>query len=210
MRSWLVASIGLVLFMGSTAAASLIQPNTAVPSSQFDASAFGAVNTRNGSGLPAGFTPASAHAAYAQFNHWTTDGTAPTDEFITYGFTTPQALVAFYLWNHQSNGGIAANSGYDVTLFDLTFLAADGTTALHSINDLAAAPDTATGQTFSFPLVQDVSFVRFDIEATQSSTTFTGLAEVAFETPEPAAGVIAMGALLAMAGCRRRSTASGK
>jgi hypothetical protein len=106
-----------------TAGADLIQPSSVVASSEFSAGFNGlAINTINGSGLPAGFGPADSHAAYASGNHWTTDGTDPTGESITWSFASPENIDAIHIWNHQSTTGVAINSGYDVTLYDLTLL----------------------------------------------------------------------------------------
>jgi hypothetical protein len=203
LRVWaVVVGVGA---LGTCARAQLIRPDTAMASSFFG-STYRAENAINGSGLPANFTVADAHAAYSnsgEGKHWTTASGTPANASITFGFATPRYLVAFHLWNHQSTVPPATNPGYDVTLFDLTFLGADGTTVLRTLNDLAAAPDTATGQTFTFPLVEDVSFVRFDVEAVQGATAFTGVAEVAFAVPEP--GCAALAAAVAMGlGVRRR------
>ena len=182
-----------VLFsVSSETRAAFIQPSSAVASSEFTNGFNGqAVNTINGSGLPSGFGPASAHAAYASGNHWSTaTATAPTTQFITWGFTTAQTLDTIYIWNHQSTTPPANNTGYDVTLFDLTLFDGANNVVL-SLNDVALVPDTATAQAFSFGgPIANVSSVRFDIEAVQSSTSFTGLAEVGFNTavvaaPEP-------------------------
>jgi hypothetical protein len=178
----------LALSVVNQAEAGFIQPNAAVASTQFTAGFDGqAVNTINGSGLPPGFGPTNAHAPYASGNHWTTTGGPPTAEFITWSFTTPQVLDTIYIWNHQSTSPPAANSGYDVTLFDLTLFDSLNTVLL-TLNDVGLAPDMATAQSFSFGVpIAGVSSVRFDIEAVQSSPSFTGLAEVGFNAvPEPA------------------------
>jgi hypothetical protein len=81
---------------------------------------------------------------------------------------------------------------------------------LLTLNDVALAPDTATGQTISFgAVISGVGSVRFDIEAVQSSPDFTGLAEVAFNTavaqvpvPLPPSLVLTLGAAVALGlGC---------
>lgn len=189
------AAFGLAVGVAGAAArpghAAFIQPSSAVGSSEFTAGFnAAAVNTIDGSGLPAGFGPDTVHAAYASGNHWTTaTGTTPLSQFITWGFSAPQTLEAMYVWNHRSTPPPATNSGYDVTLFDLTLFDASDNVLL-VLNDQALAPDTATAQTVSFGRpVAGVSRVRFDIEGVQSSTTFTGLAEVGFDAvaaaPEP-------------------------
>lgn len=188
----LLTVLTLTLSVVNQVEAGLIQPNSAVASTEFTAGFDGrAVNTINGAGLPPGFGPTDAHAAYASGNHWTTTGGPPTAAFITWSFTTPQVLDTIYLWNHQSTLPTAANSGYDVTLFDLTLFDSSNTVLL-TWNDVGLAPDTATAQSFSFGgPIAGVSSVRFDVEAVQSSLSFTGLGEVGFNSvgaaavPEP-------------------------
>ena len=190
----------VTLFAAADAAsAGLVRPDTAVASSAFNTSSYAAANTINGSGLPADFTAADAHDPYSAAgggNHWTTSS-SDSDRFITWSFDTPVDLAAMVVWNHQSNGGLASNGGYDVTLFDLTVV---GDTTL-TLTDVSLEPDTATGQTVDFGgLVTGVTSVTFDIEETQLPTTpFTGLAEVAFAVPEPgtaAAALVLCGPLL--------------
>jgi hypothetical protein len=182
----------LTLSVADAARAALIQPDTAVASTEFSAGFDGlAVNTINGSGLPSGFGPGSAHAPYASGNHWTTLATSPPTQFITWGFSAPQTLDEMYVWNHQSTSPPAGSSNYDVTLFDLTLRDAANNVLLF-LDNVSLAPDTATGQTISFGgPISGISSVLFDIEASQSNgaTPHTGLAEVAFNTvsaiPEP-------------------------
>ncbi len=176
----LAALLTLIVLAPATAGAALVQPDTASASSAFSGS-YVPQNTINGSGLPAGFTPADAHANYGGGNHWTTSGAAPTDQFITWGFDAPVTLGGIHIWNHRSNV-IAANPGYEPVLFDLTLFDSASNVLLYW-DDVALLPDTAVAQTFGFGgLIANVSSVRFDVEATQSSTSYTGLAEVAFST----------------------------
>ena len=162
-----------------TANAALISPDGATASSQHSSS-YAPGFTIDGSGLPAGFTASDAHADYAGSNHWTAASGDLLNAYITWTFSTPQALSAIIIWNHRSNI-IAANPGYEPTLFDLTIRDAANNILL-SWDDEDLAPDTATGQTFSFgQTINGISSVRFDVEAVQSSTTWTGLAEVAFD-----------------------------
>lgn len=190
------ASLPIVLFAvilntASIAGAVLISPDTAIPSTEFTLNINGfdglAIHTIDGSGLPIGFDQTATHDLYASGNHWTTGpGTLPNEQFITWGFGTPQTLNEVYLWNHQSTVPPSGSSGYDVTVFDLTVFDSNGNPLL-VLNDLPLMPDTALSQAFSFGgAIENVSSVRFDVEAVQSSTEFTGLAEVAFnQVPEP-------------------------
>jgi hypothetical protein len=214
--------IGLLTAAAVTAAvaeAATIQPTSVTASSEFIIGFDGAaVHTIDGSGLPIGFTPASTHDAYASGNHWTTNsGTVPSASFINWFFAAPQTLDRMYVWNHQSTTPTAANPGYDVTQFDLTLFDA-GDNVLLAISNVLLAPDTATSQTILFgAVIANVSRVLFDIDTVQSSTTFTGLAEVAFETatpggpgsvPEPATmTLLGLSAVAALAARRRAATA---
>ena len=169
-----------LLIVSQGLSATLIQPDTALSFTEFSGF-YAAVYTINGSGLPANFIPADAHDDYSINNHWITSGGDPSNESIVWGFSSPQTLGAIYLWNHRSNI-ISANAGYAPTLFDLTLMDA-GMAPLLVLDDVPLASDTATGQTIGLGgLVASVSFVRFDVEAVQSSPNYTGLAEVAFDT----------------------------
>lgn len=177
-----LAATGLLAVQSANAA--LISPDGATASSQHSGS-YAPGFTIDGSGLPANFTAADAHADYSTNNHWTAASGDLLNAFITWTFNTPQSLSAIVIWNHRSNN-IAGNPGYEPTLFDLTVRDA-GNNILLAWDDIALAPDTATGQTFGFGgAISGISSVRFDVEAVQSSTTWTGLAEVAFE-PVPIA-----------------------
>lgn len=170
------ASIALGTFGAN---AMLISPDGASASSQHSGS-YDPGNTIDGSGLPANFTAADAHADYAANNHWTAASGDLLNAWITWTFNTPQTLSSIVIWNHLSNGP-AGNPGYEPTLFDLTIRDSSNNTLLFW-DDVALAPDTATGQTFSFGgSIAGISSVRFDVEAVQSSTSWTGLAEVAFD-----------------------------
>lgn len=185
--------------------AALIQPDTATASSAYFDGHYEPEFTIDGSGMPANFTPADAHAPYGQDNHWTSDNsTIPSQQWIRWGFTTPQTLGAMYIWNHRSNGN------YAVTSFDLTILDSANNVLLFS-NDVALA-GLATAQTFNFGPLAGISAVLFEIEQNQGSN-FTGLAEVAFETavitqaPEPATLALAGLGLLGIGLARRRRRA---
>ena len=214
----MAAFVAFSLITLQAANAAVIKPDTAVASSVFSGG-YVADNTINGTGLTGtGINPAEAHADYAFGNHWTTaNGTDPVDAFITWGFNVGQTLGGIYIWNHRSNDpGHASNPGYEPTLFDLTVTHFGGSLVL---NDVSIAPDTATAQGFGFgSVLTGVTSVRFDVEAVQSSPTFTGLAEVAFETtgilntPVPLpAGLPLFGtglALLGFVGWRRKHAAA--
>ena len=175
---------GLLVAVASPLQAAFVQPDTASASS-FHSAPYVAENTINGSGLSGAADETSTHAPYSSAsggNHWTTAGGTATDADITWGFSSAQTLYGMYVWNHQSNGGLASNPNYDVTLFDLTVFDS-GLNVLLSLNDVSLAPDTATAQFFDFGgALNNVSSVLFEIEAIQGSSPFTGLAEVGFET----------------------------
>ncbi|QJE98512.1 hypothetical protein [Luteolibacter luteus] len=210
MKPFLFSSCLALATFPSAHAAVMIVPDSIHEVSSFFSPEYKPQNTINGSGLPGDYSASSIHAAYSNTgggNHWTSAAdTQPLDQFITFAFNTAQDLTSFVMWNHQSNGGISTNSGYDVTLFDLTFYAADGTTVLFTLNDLAAQPDTASGQVFNFSVVEGVSLVRFDIEGVQGSNDYTGLGEVAFmAVPEPGAAMLGVMALAGSVMRRRRN-----
>lgn len=172
-----VAAAGILA--SHTANAGLVSPDNATASSQHSGS-YAPGFTIDGSGLPANFTAADTHANYAANNHWTAANGDLLNASITWLFNAPQAFSAIVIWNHRSNI-IAANPGYEPTLFDLTVRDAANNVLLYW-DDMGIAPDTATGQIFSFGgTISGISSVRFDVEAVQSSTTWTGLAEVAFD-----------------------------
>ena len=206
---------GLLFLVGTTLLASnftiqaaLVQPDSALASSEFTAGFDGtAMNTIDGSGLPVSFTTSDAHGPYVTGTHWTTTlEEPPTDQSITWGFSTPQTLSHIYIWNHLSTSSPASNTGYEVTLFDLTLFDA-GNAPILVLNDVAMQPNTAFAQTFSFGgTVTGVSSVLFEIEAVEFSPDFTGLAEIAFETsvvPIPAA-VWLFGPAIGLLGWRQR------
>jgi hypothetical protein len=172
-----------LLALCASAQATIIQPDTATASSFFS-SDYLPTNTINGSGLQGPVSTLPNHDAYSNAgtgNHWTTDnGTNPLNAFITWGFTAPQTLDTIYLWNHQSNGGLAANPGYDVGNFALTFY--DAALAIIGTYNGTLAFDSNAPQAFNFGALAGISSVRFDVNSVQSSTTYTGLAEVAFGT----------------------------
>lgn len=205
---WLLALLAPVII--PCAKAEFIQPDSATASTEFSGGFDGmAINTINGSGLPGSFTPSDSHGDYASGNHWVSTLGTPTNQFIVWGFSTPQALNTIYIWNHRSTLPVADNAGYDVTLFDLT-LFNDSNQVLLTLSDVALTPDLATAQTITFGgTISDVSSVRFDVEATQGSSNYTGLAEVGFNratpVPEPAAAALLVGAgVLGWAGMLRR------
>jgi hypothetical protein len=164
---------------GTTASAQLIRPNTATATSEFSSS-YLAVNMINGSGMPANFSPDDPHATYVAGNHWTTRSGQTIGQSATFGFTTPQRLGGFYMWNHRSNG-VAANPHYAVTRFDLVFRDS-ANNVLDTLTDFNSLPNIPTAQTFAFDIIENVSSVQFIVRATtnNNSSNYTGLAEVAF------------------------------
>ena len=208
-RRTLCAAAAFAMLGAAPASAALLQPDGHDASSTFSSNYLGDF-TYDGSGLPVNFTPADAHADYATGNHWTTDGSAPTDEWIWWTFSNPVALFNMVLWNHRSNI-ISNNAGYEPVLFDLTLYDSLSNVLLF-VDDVSLAPNVATGQVFSFGPVTGVSSVRFDVEATEFSTNYTGLAEVAFnagaapspEVPLPAAALLLPMGLAGLVALRRK------
>lgn len=214
-RLTIAIAVASLLVVGQAQAA-VFKPTGAAASSIFDGN-YVAENTIDASGLTGDGTDiAEAHDDYTAAgggNHWTTAfGTTPLTQWIDWTFTTPVTMGAAYIWNHQSDGGLANNAGYDVTLFDLTLFDASNNILLALDNQLLA-PNSAFAQRIDFSLISNVSRVRFDIEAVQSSPDFTGLAEVAFDNqsflapavPEPASWLMMItGFGLTGAAMRRR------
>jgi hypothetical protein len=173
--------------MAIGANAAIITPNTATASSTFDPIQFGPQHTINGSGITLPLNLFSVHADYSFSNHWTSNAVAPTDQWISWGFSAPHTLSAIYIWNHRSNN-FASNPGYAPTLFDLTIFDAANNVLLF-LNNVALLPNPADAQTISFAETSNISSVRFDVEQTNGSQDYTGLAEVRFEgSPTPASG----------------------
>lgn len=196
-----IGAMGALVAAGE-ARAVMITPDSATAMSTFNAN-YDIGNAIDGSGLPAGFTPADSHADYAAGNHWTTAtgavaaGTAKASLF----FDNPTDIGGLYLWNHRSNV-ISVNPDYDVRGFDLIFRDGAGV-EIGSALGLEAQENIASGQTFVFPIVSGVRQVDFIINSTWGSTTYTGFAEIRFDTV-PAPGTIAVGVLGLVAGVRRR------
>jgi hypothetical protein len=193
----------LALSAAGSAWAQLIRPDSATAGSEFSA-LYDIGNAIDGSGLPPGFTLASAHAVYTTNNHWTTanGAIAAGTAFAVFSFSTPQTLSQFHLWNHQSNN-IASNGFYAVTRFDLVFRDASNA-VLAQVLDIPAVGGVGQNlpQTFGFDTVTGVSSVLFRIDANStppghSGVSYTGVGEVAFSAapiPEPgAAALLAMG-----------------
>ena len=205
-------SLATFLALGISAHAAVIQPDSVTASSNAG-SDYLPINTINGSGLAGPVTSLPSHNPYTNVgtgNHWTSNGTGPTAEWIQWGFSAPQGLDTIYIWNHQSTTPLAANANYDVTSFALTFYnASNGVLGTYS-NTLAV--NSSAAQAFNFGYVGGVSFVKFDVDGTQGSTNYTGLAEVAFNTASAPTGVpdagstasLLAGGLLALATIVRR------
>lgn len=209
-----ILSACALVMLATHAHATPFSADAATASSFFNGS-YDPGNTIDGSGLSANTAVTEAHANYAANNHWTTAaGTDPLEAWITWSFTTGVDLGGIYIWTHRSNI-IASNPGYDPTLFDLEVFDFGGT-SLAVFDDVALTPDTAFAQAFSFGTVfANVGSVTFSVEAVQSSPSYTGLAEVAFDdgliasatqlnaVPLPAGLPLLAGALAGLVGCRR-------
>jgi len=161
----------------------MIRPNSATASSQFSGT-YAITHAISGSGLPAGFTPASEHAVYAGNNHWTTANGKTIGESASFFFTDAKTIGGFYMWCHQSargGGGLANNPYYCAVRFDLVLLDALNV-PLATYTDLTATPDVPVAQIYGFEAVSGVRAVRFIVRETANGNVspYTGLAEVAF------------------------------
>lgn len=205
----LVVSVSMFALVAGSHAA-MFQADSAVAGSTYS-SAYTIDNTINGSGLPTGFLPTDAHDPYSNGsggNHWTTAANAINNgtAWAEYSFDADVTVGTLYMWNHQSNGGLASNPDYDVTLFNLILKDGGGNT-LYSLLNQSALEDITTAQVFAFAPVSGVRTVRFEIlaNARPNNDSYTGLAEVAFDTeavPEPA--TLSMAALAGAALLRKR------
>ncbi len=180
----LLAAFALIATVAQFATAQLIRPDSATATSTFNSS-YVIANAINGSGLPANFTTADAHATYAVNNHWTTAFGQTIGQSATFNFTTPKTIGAFHLWAHRSNG-VASNPYYVATRFDLVFRDSAGT-VLSTVTNIPGTPGVAVAQTKFFDQVLNVSSIQYIVRETanNNSSPYTGLAEVAFEACLP-------------------------
>lgn len=181
------AALATMAGVVGTGHAQLFQPDSGVASSTFSGS-YDIGNTIDGSGLPAGFGPESAHANYAANNHWTTARRPATPVTGDFFFDAPVTIGTLHLWNHRSNA-IADDPFYAVKTFDLVFFdAADA--PLGSISGLSAERNVAIAQSYAFAPVEGVSRVQFTIVENHGSVLY-GFAEIAFESiPSPSAAAV--------------------
>ncbi len=133
----------------------------------------------------------------------------PTQSAIEWEFATSKTLEAMYVWNHRSTSPPASDDGYEVTVADFTFFDTSNNVVLLELEDVVLAPNTATAQAIDLGgPVAGVRTVSFDLDVVESSASFAGLAEVAFEggntIPEPAS--LAMLSLGGFAIMHRRVT----
>ncbi|MBX3361820.1 MAG: hypothetical protein KF912_09430 [Phycisphaeraceae bacterium] len=193
----------LVAALATTAQGQIFQPTSAIAGSEFS-SLYDIGNTIDGSGLPAGFTPDSVHATYVANNHWTTQAGALGlgRAWAQFFFDEPVRIGVFHMWNHLSNG-VAADSGYAVTLFNLELLDSNDN-VLYTLANAMAQPHVSVAQSYFLPVTNNVSSVKFTILANNGSNNYTGLAEVAFgAVPTPGAAAL-LGVAGLLAGRRRR------
>ena len=108
-------------------------------------------------------------------------------------------------------GALPAGSHYYTSVFDLVFKDSSNATIATALGLVAGdpkiAPISQTAETFSFPALQGVKSVQFVVRETRGHADnipgsagpvwYTGLAEIAFETPEPASlGLLAIGGVM--------------
>lgn len=173
--------VALTLGRGSVASAQIFQPDGATAGSEYSG-LYDIGNTRDGSGLPLGFSIFSPHATYAVNNHWTTKAGAleAGTAWASYTFKSDRTVGTFHMWNHRSNG-VASDPGYAVTLFDMRMYDGRGTLLFELLNQ-PAAPNVAAAQSFCFDPVVGVRRVDIVILDNNGSPNYTGLAEVAFDS----------------------------
>ncbi len=211
MNKYFIAA-SAVLCLGATSQAVLFQADSATQGSAFNGN-YTAAKTIDGSGLPVSFGPGDSHAAYnSSSNHWTTasGAIAAGTAWAEYSFNADVTMGTFYMWNHQSNGGHASNADYDVTLFNLK-LYDSSNTLISAMTNLVGQEDITTAQIYAFGPISGVRKVRFEIlaNARPNNDSYTGLAEVAFDTqavPEPATMTVLAGLAAAAIARRRRKS----
>lgn len=194
-----MGAAAIVAGVAATGHAQLFQPDSATASSTFSGS-YDIGNAIDGSGLPAGFGPADAHADYATHNHWTTQRDPATPVTADLFFDLPVTIGTLHLWNHRSNN-IADDPFYGVRMFNLAFFDA-GDALLGELTGLSAERDIAVAQSYLFAPVDGVSRVRFTITENHGSRLY-GFAEVAFEAVPSPTGAAVLG-LSGLALSRRR------
>jgi hypothetical protein len=174
-------AVAVCVCTAGIAHADTFQPDGATAGSEFS-SLYDIGNTRDGSGLPVGFTIFSLHGNYAVNNHWTTKSGAlqAGTAWASFTFNADRTIGTFHLWNHRSNN-IASDPGYAVTLFELRMFDANDQ-LLFVLPNQPALPNTAAAQHFCWAPVAGVRRVDFKILANNGSPQYTGLAEVAFSS----------------------------
>lgn len=195
---------------GTLAGLTVVKPVAVTASSEYADGVRGAIRAINGSGLasalPTGTaapSPWPAHDANYQ-NMWLTN-TGDATPTITFDLGEATSVVGVHAWN-QNEGVWSVRGIKDVTVtFSLNGTLFDspavftGTNAFQQANGL----DTYTGADYFFGAARQARWVRFSV-ASNWGNGYTGLSEVRFLVPEPAAGVL----LLALAGSclsRRRT-----
>jgi hypothetical protein len=176
------ATLGL-LGIGSAQAA-LISPDTAVssPGNYVNHNLFGGSNlTASDSWWIDGNTTFNDSNTRILFDA-DGDPASNPDASFTFGFSTPQSVEAFVLFNGWNV------PGNDVINFQLQFLDA-GNAQVGSILSHTFT-GAVTTQTFGFAPVAGVSFVRFFNISTNGANGIVEAREVKFQVPEP--GVLAL------------------
>ncbi|MEO5959452.1 MAG: VPDSG-CTERM sorting domain-containing protein [Opitutaceae bacterium] len=169
--------VGILLVLCASARATIIQPNTATASTTYQGENI-ASHTIDGSGLQGPVATLPTHSVSSTLTHWLSSNQGlVTDQYITWGFSSPQTLDTIYLWNAQA-------PHYEVGEFALTFYNAAAAIIGTYSGTLAFGSNAA--QPFGFSPLAGVSSVRLDVNgyntAFAGSGNYVGLAEVAFRT----------------------------
>lgn len=213
LRATFVLFLAPVLLAARPAAADVITPVTATPTTEFAA----AVNLINGSGLDGVGPVQNQLHDNNENNMWQTFAGTSVGESVTFELDKNYDLSDAVIWQYNGPDG-NGNLRPDREVEDLEVLVSSdlvsplvsiGTITLAAAQDQSVAGFNEPAQTFALTGADDVRRVQFVIQSVQGGVSdgFAGLSEVRFlGIPEPATcGLLAMGAGgLALLARRRR------